>query len=192
ARSKTKGAVPRSAPDILRDNVHAAALDYLALGLDPHKAAFFRQSDVPEVTELAWFLSTVTGHGLLERAHSFKDKVAKGIAPSAGLFFYPLLMAADILIVRSHLVPVGKDQEQHLEMTRDIAGAFNHAYGSVFPMPEAVFNEAAVVPGTDGQKMSKSYGNTIDIFAEGRALQRTVMGIVTDSTPAEAPKNPDP
>jgi tryptophanyl-tRNA synthetase len=122
--------------------------------------------------------------GLLERAHSYKDKVAKGITPSVGLFTYPVLMAADILIVRSHLVPVGKDQEQHLEMTRDIAGAFNHAFGEVFPMPEAVFNEAAVVPGTDGQKMSKSYGNTIDIFAEGKALQKTVMGIVTDSAPA--------
>ncbi len=190
ALAKAKGAVPRNAPAILRDNVHAAALDYLALGLDPNKAAFFRQSDVPEVNELAWFLACVTGHGLLERAHSFKDKVAKGIAPSAGLFFYPLLMAADILIYRSHLVPVGRDQEQHLEMTRDIAGAFNHAYGEVFPLPEAAFNEAAVVPGTDGQKMSKSYGNTIDIFAEGKALERTVMGIVTDKTPLEAPLDP--
>jgi tryptophanyl-tRNA synthetase len=191
AVAKVKGAVPRSAPQILADNVRAAALDYLALGLDPRKVAFYRQSDIPEVNELAWFLATVTGHGLLERAHSFKDKVAKGIAPSAGLFFYPVLMAADILIVRSHLVPVGKDQEQHLEMTRDMAGAFNHAFGEVFPLPEAVFNEAAVVPGTDGQKMSKSYANTIDIFAEGNELKRAVMGIVTDKTPAEAPKDPD-
>jgi tryptophanyl-tRNA synthetase len=175
----------------LEKHVRDAALDYLALGLDPRKAAFYRQSDVPEVTELTWILSTVTGMGLLERAHSYKDKVAKGISPSAGLFFYPVLMAADILIVRSHLVPVGKDQEQHLEMTRDMAGAFNHAYGDVFPLPEAVYSEAPVVPGTDGQKMSKSYGNTIEIFAEGEALKKTVMGIVTDSTPAEAPKNPD-
>lgn len=191
ATTRTKGAVPRQAPEILRDNVHNAALDYLALGLDPKKVAFYRQSDVPEVNELAWFLACVTGHGLLERAHSFKDKVAKGIAPSAGLFFYPLLMAADILIVRSHLVPVGKDQEQHLEMTRDMAGAFNHAFGEVFPMPEVVFNEAAVVPGTDGQKMSKSYGNTIEIFAEGKPLKDAVMGIVTDKTPVEEPKDPD-
>jgi len=189
--SKTKGATPRSARDILRDNVRDAALDYLALGLDPRKAAFYRQSDIPEVNELAWMLSTVTGMGLLERAHSYKDKVAKGITPSAGLFTYPVLMAADILIVRSHLVPVGKDQEQHLEMTRDMAGAFNHAFGEVFPLPEAAFNEAAVVPGTDGQKMSKSYGNTIDIFAEGKALERAVMGIVTDKTPLESPINPD-
>jgi tryptophanyl-tRNA synthetase len=193
AAAKAKGVTPRSAPQILRDNTHAAALDYLALGLDPHKAAFYRQSDVPEVNELAWFLACVTGHGLLERAHSFKDKEAKGIAPSAGLFFYPLLMAADILIVRSHLVPVGKDQEQHLEMTRDMARSFNHAYGTIFPEPEAMFNEAAVVPGTDGQKMAKSANppNSIDIFAEGKALERQVMGIVTDKTPLEAPLNPD-
>jgi tryptophanyl-tRNA synthetase len=117
--------------------------------------------------------------------------VAKGIAPTAGLFFYPVLMAADILIYRSHLVPVGKDQEQHLEMTRDMAGAFNHAFGEVFPLPEAAYSEAPVVPGTDGQKMSKSYGNTIDIFAEGKPLKDAVMGIVTDKTPVEAPKDPD-
>jgi tryptophanyl-tRNA synthetase len=189
--AKNKSITPRPARQILADNVHDAALDYLALGLDPAKAAFYRQSDVPEVCELTWILSNVCGMGLLERAHSYKDKVAKGITPNVGLFTYPLLMAADILIVRSHLVPVGKDQEQHLEMTRDIAGSFNHAYGEVFPLPDAVFNEAAVVPGTDGQKMSKSYGNTIEIFAEGKALKNAVMGIVTDSTPVEAPKNPD-
>jgi tryptophanyl-tRNA synthetase len=129
--------------------------------------------------------------GLLERAHSYKDKVERGITPSVGLFTYPILMAADILIYRSHLVPVGKDQEQHLEMTRDIAGAFNHLFGEVFPLPDAVFNEAAVVPGTDGQKMSKSYGNTIEIFAEGKALKNVVMSVVTDSTPVESPKNPE-
>ncbi|MDB5312109.1 MAG: trpS [Gemmataceae bacterium] len=191
AVAKTKGAVPRPAAQILRDNVRDVALDYLALGLDPARATFYRQSDVPEVCELAWILSTVSGMGLLERAHSYKDKVGRGITPSVGLFTYPILMAADILIVRSHLVPVGKDQEQHLEMTRDIAGAFNHSFGEVFPLPAALFNEAAVVPGTDGQKMSKSYGNTIEIFAEGKALKTAVMGIVTDSTPVEEPKNPD-
>src|SRR3954454_2190417 len=159
--------VARPAPQTLRDNVRDVALDYLALGLDPAKATFYRQSDVPEVTELAWILSTVTGMGLLERAHSYKDKVSQGISPSVGLFTYPVLMAADILIVRSHLVPVGKDQVQHLEMTRDMAGYFNQAYGEEFPLPRELLGEAAVVPGTDGQKMSKSYGNTIEIFAEG-------------------------
>jgi tryptophanyl-tRNA synthetase len=179
-------------PEIRRNNVRDVALDYLALGLDPNKATFFRQSDVPEVTELAWFFSTVTGMGLLERAHSFKDKVARGIAPSAGLFFYPVLMAADILIYRADFVPVGQDQVQHLEMTRDMAGYFNQTYKTdLFPLPEARLDKVPIVPGTDGKKMSKSYGNTIDIFAEGKALSKTVMGIVTDSTPLEAPKDPD-
>ncbi len=182
---------PRLAPQLLRDNVHDVALDYLALGLDPKKATFYRQSDVPEVTELAWMLATVTGMGLLERAHSYKDKVENKITPTVGLFTYPVLMAADILIVRSHLVPVGKDQVQHLEMTRDMAGYFNQSYGEVFPVPQERLGEAAVVPGTDGRKMSKSYGNTIDIFAEGKALQTAVMSVVTDSTPVDAPKNPD-
>jgi tryptophanyl-tRNA synthetase len=191
AAARTKGMVPRTARQILADNVHAAALDYLALGLDPAKAAFYRQSDMPEVCELTWVLANVCGMGLLERATSYKDKVENGITPNVGLFTYPVLMAADILIVRSHQVPVGKDQEQHLEMTRDMARAFNHAFGEVFPEPEAVFNEAAVVPGTDGRKMSKSYGNTIDIFAEGKALKTAVMGVVTDSTPVEEPKNPE-
>jgi tryptophanyl-tRNA synthetase len=181
----------KAARDILAENVRDVALDYLALGLDPGKATFYRQSDVPEVAELAWILSTVTGMGLLERAHSYKDKVAQGITPTVGLFTYPVLMAADILIVRSHLVPVGKDQVQHLEMTRDMAGYFNNAYAEVFPEPRELLGEAAVVPGTDGRKMSKSYGNTIDIFAEGKDLKRAVMGIVTDSTPVDAPKNPD-
>ncbi len=189
--AKQKGMVPRPAKQILADNVRDVALDYLALGLNPAKTTFYRQSDVPEVCELAWVLSTVSGMGLLERAHSYKDKTERGITPSVGLFTYPILMAADILIVRSHQVPVGKDQEQHLEMTRNIAGSFNHQYGEIFPLPDAVFNEAAVVPGTDGQKMSKSYGNTIEIFAEGKALKTAVMGIVTDSTPVDAPKNPD-
>jgi tryptophanyl-tRNA synthetase len=189
--AKDKSMRARPAREILRDNVRDVALDYLALGLDPAKATFYRQSDVPEVTELAWILSTVTGMGLLERAHSYKDKVEKGLDASVGLFTYPILMAADILIVRSHVVPVGKDQVQHLEMTRDMAGYFNQAYGEVFPEPRELTGEAAVVPGTDGQKMSKSYGNTIDIFAEGKALKTAVMGIKTDSTPVEAPKNPE-
>src|SRR5450631_1369978 len=162
-------------PVALRENVRAVALDYLALGLDPEKTAFFRQSDVPEVTELAWILSTVTGMGLLERAHSFKDKLARGIAATVGLFNYPVLMAADILIYRSNLVPVGQDQIQHIEMTRDMAGYFNTTWAKVFPLPEARLDRAPIVPGTDGKKMSKSYGNTIDIFAEGPALKNAVM-----------------
>ncbi|MBX7103683.1 MAG: tryptophan--tRNA ligase [Gemmataceae bacterium] len=167
------------------------ALDYLALGLDPAKTTFFRQSDVPEVHELAWMLACVTNTGLIEKAHSFKDKIAKGIEPSVGLFTYPILMASDILIYRSNWVPVGDDQVQHLELTRDMAGKFNRAYGEVFPLPQALLVEAgAKVPGTDGQKMSKSYGNTIDIFAEGKALKKSVMGIVTDSTPLEGAKDP--
>ena len=176
---------------VLREHVRDVALDYLALGLDPEKAAFFRQSDVPEVTELTWFLSTVAGMGLLERAHSYKDKVARGITPSVGLFTYPILMAADILIYRSNVVPVGQDQIQHLEMTRDMAGSFNSTYQTdLFPLPEAKLDVAAVVPGIDGKKMSKSYGNTIDIFAEGKPLEKVVKSIVTDSTPMEAPKDP--
>ena len=167
------------------------ALDYLALGLDPDKAVFFRQSDVPEVNELTWILSTVTNMGLLERAVSYKEKVEKGIDASVGLFTYPVLMASDILIYRSHMVPVGKDQVQHIEMTRDIAAKFNGRFGEVFPIPTHRLDKESKVPGTDGQKMSKSYGNTIDIFAEGNALKKTVMGIVTDSTPVEAPKDPD-
>jgi tryptophanyl-tRNA synthetase len=175
----------------IRDYSHQVALDYLALGLDPDRVAFFRQSDVPEVTELAWILSTVTGMGLLERAHSYKDKLARGIEPRVGLFTYPILMAADILIYRSHLVPVGQDQVQHLEMTRDMARYFNNTFGvEVFPEPSVRLNRAATVPGLDGKKMSKSYGNTIDLFAEGNALKKTVMSIVTDSTPVEEPKDP--
>ena len=183
---------PRSGADILRANVRDVALDYLALGLDPAKAVFFRQSDVPEVAELAWILATVTGMGLLERAHSYKDKVAKGVAASVGLFTYPVLMAADILIYRSNVVPVGQDQVQHLEMTRDMAGHFNRTFGvDLFPPPAERLDVAAKVPGTDGLKMSKSYGNTIEIFAEGKPLKKSVMGIVTDSTPPEAPKDPE-
>src|SRR6516225_2759529 len=147
--------------EVLRQNTHDVALDYLALGLDPARAAFFRQSDVPEVTELAWILGTVTNMGLLERAVSYKEKIDKGIEASVGLFTYPVLMAADILLYRSHFVPVGKDHVQHLEMTADIAGKFNRAFAKdVFPIPTYRLDKESKVPGTDGQKMSKSYGNT--------------------------------
>ncbi|GAB4332632.1 MAG: tryptophan--tRNA ligase [Calditrichia bacterium] len=168
------------------------ALNYLALGLDPAKATLFVQSDVPEVTELAWFLSNFTPVGLLERAHSYKDKIAKGIAPNHGLFAYPVLMAADILIYDSEVVPVGKDQKQHLEMTRDMALKFNNTYGDIFVIPEElIMPDVAVVPGIDGQKMSKSYDNTIEIFLDYKPLKKKVMSIVTDSTPLEEPKDPD-
>ncbi len=176
----------------LEENTFMVALDYLALGLDPDKATLFVQSDVPEVTELAWILSTITPMGLLERAHSYKDKIAKGISPNHGLFAYPVLMAADILIYDSELVPVGKDQKQHLEMTRDMAEKFNHLFGETFVIPEElILPEVAVVPGIDGQKMSKSYNNTIEIFSDYKTLKSRVMSIVTDSTPLEAPKDPD-
>ncbi|MCI0681896.1 MAG: tryptophan--tRNA ligase [Gemmataceae bacterium] len=175
----------------LRDNSRDVAIDYLALGLDPSRAVFYRQSDVPEVTELTWILSAVTNMGLLERAVSYKEKIEKGIDASVGLFTYPVLMAADILIVRSNIVPVGKDQVQHLEMTQDMAGKFNRAFGDVFPIPTWRLDKESKVLGTDGQKMSKSYGNTIDIFAEGKPLEKTVMGIKTDSTPLGQPLNPD-
>ena len=176
--------------DLLARQTLDVAMDYLALGLDPEKAVFFRQSDVPEVNELAWMLSAVTGKGLLDRATSFKDKVSRGITPSMGLYYYPMLMAADILIYRSTVVPVGEDQVQHLEMTRDMALAFNATYGEIFPLPTVRLDAGAKVPGLDGQKMSKSYGNTIEIFEEGKNLRKRVMSIVTDSTPLEEPKDP--
>ncbi len=176
----------------LEKNTLMVAIDYLALGLDPGKAVLFLQSDVPEVTELAWLLSTITPMGLLERAHAYKDKISKGITPNHGLFAYPVLMAADILIYDSHLVPVGKDQKQHVEMTRDMAEKFNSLYGEVLTIPEAlILPEVAVVPGIDGQKMSKSYDNTIEIFSDYKTLKTRVMSIVTDSTPLEEPKDPD-
>jgi len=180
-------------PQALREKIRDVALDYLALGLDPTKCAFYRQADIPEVPELSWLLTTVTPMGLLERCHSYKDKVAKGIPADHGLFAYPVLMAADILIVDSNIVPVGKDQKQHVEVTRDIAGRFNNLYGSkVFVIPEdRILPEVGVVPGTDGQKMSKSYGNAIDIFLEGKALKEAVFSVVTDSAPVDAPKDPD-
>lgn len=173
----------------MRANSRDVALDFLACGLDPKRAVFFRQSDVPEVTELAWLLSVITPMSLLEKCHSYKDKTAKGIAPSHGLFAYPVLMAADILIYDSNVVPVGRDQKQHVEVTRDLAIKFNLKFGEVFTVPEPrIREEAAVVPGTDGQKMSKSYGNAIEIFLDEKALKKKVMGIVSDSQPLEAPK----
>ncbi len=176
----------------LRELTRDVALDYLALGLDPETACLFRQSDVPEVTELAWILSTVTGKGLLERATSYKDKVSKGLGASMGLFNYPILQAADILIYRSEAVPVGKDQVQHIEMTADMAGYFNNTYGrDVLVIPKAKLSEAPVVPGVDGEKMSKSYGNTIDLFDEPKRAKKRIMSLKTDSTPVEAPKDPD-
>ena len=169
--------------------VQETFLDLLACGVDPTKAVVFRQSAVPEVHELAWYLSTVTPMGLLERCHSYKDKVSRGLAASHGLFAYPVLMAADILMYDADRVPVGQDQKQHLEVARDIAGKFNEKYGQVWKLPESVIREdAGVVPGVDGQKMSKSYGNTLEIFAPEKDLRKKIMGIKTDSTPVEAPK----
>ena len=179
-------------PDALRRQVEGMALDFLACGLDPEKTVFFRQSDVPQVTELTWILSTITTVGVLERAHSYKDKIAKGFVPNNGLFTYPVLMASDILIYQSTLVPVGKDQKQHLEITRDMAIKFNNIYGDIFTIPEASIREnVAVVPGLDGQKMSKSYDNTIPIFGGKKATRKTIMSIVTDSKGLEDPKDPD-
>jgi tryptophanyl-tRNA synthetase len=178
-------------PAVLREHVRGVAIDSLACGLDPAKACFFKQSDVPAVTELAWVLSNVTPMGLLERSHSYKDKLSHGIAPSHALFAYPVLMAADILLYDSDVVPVGKDQKQHLEITRDIAIKFNELYGAVFKLPEpSIREEVATILGLDGQKMSKSYGNTIELFLPEKTLRKKIMSIVTDSTPVEAPKDP--
>ena len=181
-------------PAKLRESVRDVALTYLALGLDPERSVLFRQSDVPEVTELTWMLLSVTGMGLLERAHSYKDKIAHGITPSAGLFVYPALMAADILAYDSTHVPVGKDQVQHLEMAQDMAGSFNAAYGHVFVRPEPMIPKAenlAKVPGLDGEKMSKSYGNDVWIFESGKPLKNAVGKIKTDSRAPEEPKDPE-
>ncbi|MBI9021214.1 MAG: tryptophan--tRNA ligase [Verrucomicrobia bacterium] len=179
-------------PAALRTMVKDVALDFLAAGLDSDKTAFYRQSDVPEVQELSWLLSIVTPMGLLERCHSYKDKTAKGFVASHGLFAYPVLMAADILAVQSTVVPVGRDQKQHVEVTRDIATKFNNQYGEVFTIPEpSIRDSVAVVPGVDGQKMSKSYDNTLEIFGEPGVLKKRVMKIVTDCTPLEEPKDPE-
>jgi len=176
-------------PEERRRNTLGVALDWLACGLDPARSVLWRQSDVPEVAELAWILGTLTPMGLLERAHSYKDKTAKGISPNFGLFAYPVLMAADILLYDTNRVPVGRDQKQHLEMTRDIAIKFNLTYGETLVVPEAeIRDDLAVVPGLDGQKMSKSYGNTIDIFGDEKVLRKRIMGIVMDSRPPAEPK----
>jgi tryptophanyl-tRNA synthetase len=176
----------------LRANIRELAVDYLAVGLDPEKAVIFRQSDIPEVPELTWILSTMTPMGLLERCTSYKDKVAKGIEPSSGLFTYPVLMAADILIYDSNRVPVGKDQIQHVEVTRDIAGYFNNTYGETLVLPEyEVDPKTQIVPGTDGKKMSKSYGNTIEMFAPEKEVRKRIMSITTDSKGVEEPKDPE-
>jgi len=181
-----------SQPELLRRYTFDVAAGFLACGLDPQKTILFRQSDVPQVHELAWLLSVVTPLGLLERAHSYKDKVAQGAEMNHGLFAYPVLMAADILLYHADAVPVGKDQKQHLEIARDIAQKFNDRYGTVFKIPEPLIRETtAVVPGVDGRKMSKSYNNTIELFAEPKALEKRIMGIPTDSTPVAAPKPVD-
>jgi tryptophanyl-tRNA synthetase len=173
----------------LSENIRSVAIDFLACGLDPRRACFFRQSQVPAVTELAWILSTLTPMGLLERCHSYKDKLGRGIAPSHGLFAYPVLMAADILIYDSDVVPVGRDQKQHIEVTRDLVIKFNETYGPTLKLPEpSIRDDAAVVPGLDGEKMSKSYGNAIGIFEGELAMRKKIMSVKTDSTPVEAPK----
>ena len=178
--------------DRLRQGTLEAAADFLALGLDPDRCIFWVQSDVPEVCELTWLLSVLTPMGLLERCHAFKDKVAKNIPASHGLFSYPVLMAADILLYQAQVVPVGKDQKQHVEVARDIAIRFNNTYGETFVIPEPEINETtAIIPGLDGQKMSKSYDNTIPIFLDEKGLRKRVMAIQTDATPVEAPKDPD-
>ena len=175
--------------ELRRQYTIGVALDFLACGLDPEKAIFFRQSDVPEVTELTWILSSLTPMGLLERCHSYKDKLAKGIQASHGLFAYPVLMAADILLYESNIVPVGKDQKQHVEVTRDIAQKFNNLYGETFVIPEPRIREdVALIPGTDGQKMSKSYGNTIDIFGEEKPTRKKIMSLLMDSRDINEPK----
>jgi tryptophanyl-tRNA synthetase len=178
-------------PEILRVSSQRVALDFLASGLDPERATLFRHSDVPQVTELAWILSTIAPMGLLERATSYKDKIARGMSANVGLFSYPILMAADILIYDSDVVPVGKDQKQHIEITRDLAVKMNETYGQIFKLPEPrIQPETETVPGIDGQKMSKSYGNNIDIFGDEEGMRKRVMGIVTDSVAVDAPKDP--
>lgn len=178
-------------PELLREYTRGVAMDFLACGLDPEKAVLFRQSDVPEVTELAWLLTCLTPMPMLENCHAYKDHLAKGKTPSHGLFAYPVLMAADILLYDSNVVPVGRDQRQHVEVTRDLAEKANRTFGPIFTVPEAsIVEQTATVLGLDGQKMSKSYDNTIALFEEEKALRKKVMGIVTDSAPVDAPKDP--
>ena len=179
-------------PELLREYSRGVALDFLACGLDPARAVLFRQSDVPEVTELAWLLTCLTPMPMLENCHAYKDHQSKGKVPSHGLFAYPVLMAADILLYDSNVVPVGRDQKQHVEVTRDLAEKANRMFGEIFVVPTpSIVQTTATVIGLDGQKMSKSYGNTIDIFEEEKALRKKVMGIVTDSAPVEDPKDPN-
>ncbi|MCE2497185.1 MAG: tryptophan--tRNA ligase [Flavobacteriales bacterium] len=178
--------------ELVRENTYSVAAAYLAFGYDTSRNTFYRQSDVPEVTELMWYLNCWTPFPMLQNAHSFKDKSSRLSEVNAGLFTYPVLMAADILLYDAEFVPVGKDQQQHLEMARDMAGSFNHQYGDTLVLPEAkISKEVMVVPGTDGQKMSKSYNNYINLFQTDKKLRKQVMGIVTDSTPLEEPKDPD-
>ncbi|MBP7050426.1 MAG: tryptophan--tRNA ligase [Phycisphaerae bacterium] len=178
-------------PEAIARHTLDVAMDYMALGLDPERTVFWRQSDMPEVTELTWLLSCVTPMSLLQKCVSYKDKIAQGLSANHGLFAYPVLQAADILIFQSNLVPVGADQKQHIEVTRDIALRFNNAYGEVFTLPEDyILESVAVVPGVDGRKMSKSYGNTIEIFEPEKTIKSKIMKMVTDSTPVEAPKDP--
>ena len=178
-------------PTALREHSHGVALDFLACGLDPAKAVLFRQSDVPQVTELAWILTCMTPMPMLENCHAYKDQIGKDKTIFHGLFAYPVLMAADILLYDSNIVPVGRDQKQHVEVTRDLAVAMNRQYGNVLVVPEAsILPELATIPGLDGRKMSKSYDNTIELFLEEKALRKKIMGILTDSTPVEAPKDP--
>jgi len=179
-------------PKEISENILNLAIDYMSLGLDTKKTFFWRQSDVPEVTELTWILSCITPMGLLQRCTSYKEKIAQGLSPNHGLFAYPVLQAADILIFNSDLVPVGADQKQHIEVTRDIAVRFNGIYGNILTLPrDYIIESVAVVPGLDGRKMSKSYGNTIEIFEPETSIKKKVMRIVTDSTPVEEPKDPD-
>ena len=178
-------------PEALRRHTEEVAVDFLACGLDPEKAILFKQSDVPEVTELAWILSCLTPMPMLENCHAYKDHLAKQLVPSHGLFAYPTLMAADILIYESNVVPVGRDQKQHVEVTRDLAQKFNALYGDLLVIPEAsILPEVATIPGVDGRKMSKSYGNAIELFLEEKALRKAILGMVTDSAPVAAPKDP--
>lgn len=178
--------------DLLRASTRQVVIDYIAFGLDPAKANIYLQQDVPQVTELCWLLACVCPKHMMDKATSYKDKVAKGLPASIGLYIYPILQAADILAVDPDFVPVGEDQRQHVEITRDLAEAFNRAYGPVFKVPQLrIRPDAGVLPGLDGQKMSKSYGNTIDLFEDARSAKKKIMAIKTDSTPVESPKNPD-
>ena len=179
-------------PKILSSNTYNAVCDFLALGLNPYKTTFWVQSDVPEVTELSWILSSYTGIGLMDRSTTYKDKIAKGLKPNMGLYSYPILMAADILLYNSNLVPVGKDQKQHIEMARDIANKFNANYGEVFILPEPdIVKETQLIPGVDGQKMSKSYNNTIPIFGKDKEIRKKIMSIITDNASVSDPKDKD-